>query len=349
MALGYCQVPGGTLILGGYSYPERTCLTNVSQVDSEGREHPLPQRMMLGRNFFGCVALDSKNVLAIGGFCEGADTLAETECLNLSRLTSESWAPLLHPVELASVVRIPNGLAVIGGLTSQDETQTWDCIQVLNFQTREWIFNRAAMRESRFGHASVELPSGRVLILGGKHVDRVPKDEGGTQAAYRAISSVEIWNPRTGHVFSGGNLLYERDRPGALVMPNGKVLVVGGQSNRGILRSIEAYDAETHRSKVIAQMSVGRMAASLLPVGERGLLIAGGWTDDPRAGRAIEYLDFRSMQTRVIGHAKYCRAENAMVWLKPDVFALIGGKDAFRGRNPHSYHFLVTERFRLDF
>ncbi|MEA2551932.1 MAG: hypothetical protein QOJ65_108, partial [Fimbriimonadaceae bacterium] len=164
---------------------------------------------------------------------------------------------------------------------------------------------------------------------------------------YSAVDSVEIWDPKLGKVRPGGKLTTPRDRPALVELGNGKVLVIGGASDKTKHASIELYDPSTGASQVVASMSTARMAPMILPVADQGVLIAGGWVDDPVAGRAIEYLDFARNTCTVVGQAQVTRAEAAIVWLSRNEFALVGGKDSFGGRDPHAYAFQLTERFRV--
>lgn len=347
MALGAVSTSKGWVVLGGYSYPERRCSTSISLLSADGREKPAKVRLSEGRNFPLCVSLGGGRILAIGGYQEGADTLSSTEMIDLDRQASEPWGSLFDPVELATAESLPLELAVIGGLTSQGETVTRDTIQILDLRTHDWRLDAGRLHTSRFGHASIRLATGEILIAGGKHVDRVPNGRG-TKAVYRPIGSVEIWNPKTGLVRAAGSLTTERDRPALWPMRDGSILVIGGQSHRGIEGSVELYNPRIGASRVVAHLSTPRMAAAVLPLGKRGLLISGGWVDDPERGRAIEYLDFATLRVVTVAKARVTRAEHAMIWLTPKVFALVGGKDAFRGRNPHSYRFRLTERFRVS-
>jgi len=163
---------------------------------------------------------------------------------------------------------------------------------------------------------------------------------------WTALDTMEFWDPATGAVTPAGKMTVTRDRPRLHLMADGKVLILGGAENdpaKPKLDSIELYDPETMTSAPYGKMSVGRMAVSILPYRNEGLLIAGGWVDRPDDGKAIEFLDFATRTSTVIGQATSSRAENAMLWLDESHFLLVGGKDNFGSKDPHSYHFDATE------
>lgn len=344
MALTAINLKNKCYLIGGFTYRERKCLSSVSMLGAKTHERESGCSLNRGRNFFCATEFDGRIVVA-GGYNEPDTTLSSVECVDLRTHRVAEWSPLIQPVELATSTRFGNCLAIIGGLTSQGESKTRDSIQSYDLARHEAVLRTEHLNMSRFGHASILLPDGNVLIAGGQHVVRVPKTGGGTIAEYRPIASVELWNPVSKAVRTAGHLTVARDRPGLELLPNGKVLVIGGKSDSEILDSIELYDPTTLSSKVIGHLSCGRMAPMILADGDNGVLIAGGWVSQPRLGRAIEYLDFRTLQSHKVGQAIACRAEGAMVWLNREMFALVGGKDSFQGRNPHTYKFALTERF----
>ncbi len=343
MALRAVPFNGGTALLGGYGYSDKKCLSDIGLLDSEGQERSAGVQMHLGRNHFEAVPIGNGQVLVIGGYCEGSDTLSDVEAIDLKHKAVQTWPPLPNPVELFTSVKLGDKIAIIGGLRNQGVTRTWGSIQLVDLKSHKATLNNVGLHESRFGHDSVWLPRlKKVLIAGGKHVDQGLNGK----ATYTALRSLELW-AASGKMEPGGDMTVARDRPRLFVMADGKVLIIGGRSEQGFPREIELYNPATRRSKVVASLSAGRMAASIRPYGGLGLLIAGGWKYDPDAACAFEFLDFKTLSVSTVGRTKVCRAENAMVWLRRGVFALIGGKDAFKGRAPESYRFKSTELFAV--
>jgi hypothetical protein len=71
------------------------------------------------------------------------------------------------------------------------------------------------------------LPDGKVLFAGGYNGAN--------------LSSAEVYNPRTGTWSSTGSMATVRFGPTATVLPDGRVLVTGGQGWPGLLASAELY------------------------------------------------------------------------------------------------------------
>jgi len=337
------------ILVGGFDYPSHECLREVGWLDEHGCETEAGTRLTVGRNHFEMTPLDGHRLLVIGGYSEDYGSLADVECLDLRHQESQAWPWLKAPVELFNLVLLPGEAAVIGGLTAQGATATHDEIQLIDLRTHEVRLNPEPLRESRFGSDALWLPRlGKVLIAGGKHVDRIPGAPQTTTAKYTALGSLELWDPKTGHVQRAGVMTTPRDRPRLYPLPDGRVVILGGASDSKKLDSIEVYDPVSQSTQVVGHLTVARMAPMILPYRDQGLLIAGGWVDAVADGANIEFLNFADMRSSVVGRAVACRAEGAMIWVKPDTFVLAGGKDAFKGRNPHEYRFSTTEAFRVE-
>lgn len=348
MAPQVVRVEGKQALIGGYQYQGRTCPQGISWIEADGSERPAGLTLRVGRNHFRTVSLDRGRVVVLGGFNERDGTLASVECLDFPRKKSDPWPALKLPVELFTVHRFQDRAFIFGGLIAQGETTTRSEVQWIDLRTRKTSLAKGGLIQSRFGHDSVWLPRlRRYLIVGGKKAERFTNAEGKRETRYTPLRSVELWDPATEKATPAGELTDDRDRPQLHLLPDGKVLVIGGENASRRLPTIELYDPATHKSQVVATMSAGRMATMVLPNDERGLFLVGGWVDDPDAGKNIDYLDLRTMRCRVLGRVGHIRSEGAMVWLDGETIGLIGGKDWIGDRNPHGYAFRATERVRV--
>lgn len=130
-------------------------------------------------------------------------------------------------------------------------------------------FTRTATRlEARDAFTTTALADGRVLVVGGIH----PTIAGSFK------TSCEIYS-RTPLPWSlVGSLQVPRARHSATLLPNGNVLVVGGENATGKLSSAELYDPATDVWREVAPASASHAfhTATLLPSGK--VLIYGGHT-----------------------------------------------------------------------
>src|SRR5215216_379985 len=164
----------------------------------------------------------------------------------------------------AAAAPLPDGRVLIaGGQTAGDQH-----VAPLFLASAE-VFNPAtgafsgagvgSMSASRAGAAAAPLPDGRVLIAGGYYWRTDPK---GLERV--VLASAEAFDPATG-AFSSVNKSMRVARFGAAAapLPDGRVLIAGGETGAGGLSSAEVFDPATGAfSSVNGSMSAPRAGAA---------------------------------------------------------------------------------------
>lgn len=127
------------------------------------------------------------------------------------------------------------------------------------------------MTTHRDRHTAFVLASGKVLVVGGVDTVLVPLILFPGPAMPWILSSTEIFDPATASFSSAAPMQSARDEPTTTLLPNGKVLVVGGGTD-----TAELYDPVTRKfiSAGTASASRYEQTATLLQNGK--VLIAGG-------------------------------------------------------------------------
>jgi large repetitive protein len=127
-----------------------------------------------------------------------------------------------------------------------------------------------SMITARYGATATVLSTGLVLIVGGWSEDpNAP-----------VLASAELYNPTSGTFAETGSMATPRADQSATLLPNGRVLIAGGQTDTNnvfsALATAELYDPTTGKFRATASMSVARFnhTATLLTNGD--VLIAGG-------------------------------------------------------------------------
>ncbi len=90
------------------------------------------------------------------------------------------------------------------------------------------------MAFARNRHCSLTLPNGKVAVIGGYNDANGP------------LSSAEIYNPSSNSWSGGGAMSNNRYSFASVLLPNGQILVDGGQSSVGTLSKTELYDYTTN-------------------------------------------------------------------------------------------------------
>ncbi|HYC76347.1 MAG TPA: kelch repeat-containing protein, partial [Planctomycetota bacterium] len=131
---------------------------------------------------------------------------------------------------------------------------------------RNWSTKGPALFAPRAKHVSAVLADGRVLIAGG--------EIGGA-----ATATAEIYDPRVapiGQVSMTGVLSTARASAAAVVMNDGRVLVIGGRAAGVPVAACEVYDPATGAFTATGSLIEARGDATATPLGDGRTLVAGG-------------------------------------------------------------------------
>jgi hypothetical protein len=263
---GQVLIAGGFAGSGGESNPYATAeLFDVSS----GTFQPAGN-MCIGRSGHTATLLKNGKVLIVGGWTGHYDHRGSAEIYDPA---SGAFTPTgSMAIERAgnTATLLPDGrVLVAGGVDRQENAmasaEIYDPAKGKFLQTGN-------MAEPRGAHTATALVDGRVLIVGGGS---------GHYPSQNIYRSAELFDPGTGTFTSAGQLAVGRHKHAAILLPSGKVLVVGGSDNRdwrGEYASAEIYDPAPRTFSVTGAMNTARFklpaAVALLPNGR--VLVAGG-------------------------------------------------------------------------
>jgi N-acetylneuraminic acid mutarotase len=157
---------------------------------------------------------------------------------------------------------LENGKVLVAGLGSDSIHSS---AALYDPATRTWS-GTGSLTTSRFSHTATLLQSGKVLVAGGDDLKYYPNDD-------NPITSAEVYDPAIGNWSSTGDLNIAREGHTATLLPNGKVLVVGGYYSE---KSAELYDPETGTWLLTGDLDTGRTGHTATLLSNGKVLIVGG-------------------------------------------------------------------------
>lgn len=170
----------------------------------------------------------------------------------------------------------------------------------------------------RSNHPSVRLSDGRVLLTGG---------HGTTNGS--SLLSAEVYDPASGAFGSAGTMLEGRSGHSLNLLPDGRVLVAGGQNLATMRASTEIWDPATLAFTAGPSMSTPRGGHVAVSLADGRVLVAGGatWTDSPVAAQSAEIYNPATNSWSATGPMLHRRLNHAAVLLADGRVLVTGGGD----------------------
>lgn len=217
--------------------------------------------MNIARAWHNLVFLKSGKILAIGGYrersCELFDPLTETWTITDS-------VPTLR-LDDHTVTELKDGRILISGgfMYSEDFSHILylkNC-EIYNPDTESWGIADSLMT-GRWGHTSVRLESGEVLVAGG--------------STQNALRTCEIYDPINNKWSTATSMNESRSMPASILLTNGNVFISGGDSV-GTKKSSEIFDVKNKEWSYSTEMFDYRSGHKIYFISNKNqLLIFGG-------------------------------------------------------------------------
>ncbi|MEI6078280.1 MAG: kelch repeat-containing protein [Verrucomicrobiota bacterium] len=221
--------------------------------------------------------LPNGKVLIAGGDGGGYPPTPDLSSAEMYDFTTETWTntgSLNIGRELHTMTLLANGKVLVVGGAGAGVPHSLSSAELYDPTTGTWM-PTGSLNAPRYLHTATLLPNGKVLVVGGLNdYFNGPNGQG------LPLSSAELYDPITEKWTYTYPMMTNRFGHTATLLPNGKVLVTGGDAGIVSLASSEIYDptAETWTATGALNNDRQWQTATLLANGK--VLVAGGTTRD---------------------------------------------------------------------
>lgn len=223
--------------------------------------------------------LQNGQVLVAGGLVTGIHFGGNpTSSAELYNLAANTFTATTHTMTTArfgaTATLLPSGEVLITGGVAAFEGTPLASAELYDPTSQKFTATTHSMTTGRAFQSATLLASGQVLIAGGvSALGQGGGPDGG------ALSSAEICDPTAGTFTATNNSMSSaRSAATATLLPNGQVLIAGGDNNAEATNTANLYNPNTGKFSATGNMTAARefAAAVLLPNGK--VLITGGTT-----------------------------------------------------------------------
>lgn len=216
--------------------------------------------------------LPNGKVLIAGGTDGSGKNLASAEIYDPDTNTFSLTGSLSFPRGHAIATLLKNGKVLVAGGNAAGDDNQLASAEIYDPLTGRFL-PTGSMHSPRSAFTAVRLKDGKVLVAGGL--------SGGQYPFHKVEATAEVYDPLTGRFTLTGEMSAPRYKQGAALLPDGKVLIVGGSNEDGRqykYSSTEIFDPRMNAFQPGPRMKFPRykLLSGVTPLSDGRILVAGG-------------------------------------------------------------------------
>jgi len=262
---------GRVLIAGGMER-NGVWLNSAELWDPDTERFIASGKMLARRAGATATLLPNGQVLIAGGSDGSAPNLASAELFDPRNGQFTRAGDMLGPRSHAAAILLRSGKVLIAGGNASGDNEQLATAEIYDPVTGKFA-PTGNLQAARSYYTAVMLKDGRVLLAGGL--------SGGQYPYHQVEATSEIYDPATERFTLTGSLATPRFKHGAALLPDGRVLIVGGSSENGRqyeYSSTEIFDSKTGRFSAGPPMNFERykLFYGVVALRDGRILVAGG-------------------------------------------------------------------------
>jgi hypothetical protein len=262
-------LPNGKVLVAGGRDGVLVPLASAELYDPAGGTWASAGAFAGARCFHTATLLPNGKVLVAGG-SSASTTLATSVLYNPTSGTWATTGPMHFPRCFHTATLLNSGKVLVTG-GQDDNFFTQKSAELYDPAAGTWA-TTGSMTTNREQHTATLLANGNVLVASGynENITNSPDD---------TVITAELYNPTSGTWSRTGSLHYSRNSHTADLLPDGKVLVVAGETTSEVVGVCEVFDPATGGWSLSDALCPARVYHRTTMLNSGQLLVTGGALD----------------------------------------------------------------------
>ena len=274
--------------------------------------------MNLDRADFASIVLPNGNVLVTGGQSYSTNTITNTSEIYNYKIDTWSYVASMNVPRFVHqlVLLDSNRVLAIGGFKKKS-------CEIYFINENVWQMTDSLRVVRYFGWTASLLNNGEVLVAGGFVVSNDLKE-------IYSLNNVEIYEPTLNKWRETDSLKIGRAFHTATLLNNGKLLIIGGETNEGVeLKDSEIFDPIIEKWTVVDSINTARYNHSSILLSNGNVLISGGLNyTNPTSPwlKSCEVYEPTKNKWETVASMDYTRDAHSSIILNNGYILLTGGQ-----------------------